>query len=98
MKHIFIINPTAGQGKSLEFIRPRLDEVCKKYSLDCEIIITQRQGEGIEIVREKAKSGEEIRFYACGGDGKEKVFQCSNAYCRILQGDRSSIGKLVFIT
>ncbi len=69
MKHIFIINPTAGQGKSLEFIRPRLDEVCKKYSLDCEIIVTQRRGEGIEIVREKAKSGEEIRFYACGGDG-----------------------------
>ena len=69
MKHIFIINPAAGQGKSLSFIRPKIEEVCQKYALDCEIYITKAQGDGIEFVRERAKSGEEIRFYACGGDG-----------------------------
>lgn len=69
MKHIFIINPAAGQGKSLEFIKPRIEEIAKKEALDYEIIVTQRQGEGIETVREIAKSGEELRFYACGGDG-----------------------------
>ena len=58
MKHIFVINPAAGQGKSLEFIKPRIEEIAKKEALDYEIIVTQRQGEGIEIVRERAKSGE----------------------------------------
>lgn len=69
MKHIFVINPAAGQGKSLNFIRPKIEEVCAKYSLDYEIHITEKQGEGIEFVKSRAASGEEIRFYACGGDG-----------------------------
>jgi len=69
MKHIFVINPAAGQGKSLNFIKPRIEEVCAKYSLDYEIHITEKQGEGIEFVKNRAASGEEIRFYACGGDG-----------------------------
>lgn len=69
MKHIFVINPAAGQGKALNFIKPKIDEVCKKYSLDYEIHVTEKQGEGIEFVKERAASGEEIRFYACGGDG-----------------------------
>jgi hypothetical protein len=30
---------------------------------------TEKQGEGIEYVKNRAASGEEIRFYACGGDG-----------------------------
>lgn len=69
MKHIFVINPAAGQGKSLDFIKPKIEEVCKKFDLDYEIHITQKQGDGIEFCRERAKSGEELRFYACGGDG-----------------------------
>ena len=69
MKHIFVINPAAGQGKSLDFIKPRIEEIAKKDGLDYEIIVTQKQGDGIEIVKERAKSGEELRFYACGGDG-----------------------------
>ena len=69
MKHIFVINPAAGQGKVLDFIRPEIEEVCQKYSLNCEIHVTEKAGEGIEYVRNKAATGEEIRFYACGGDG-----------------------------
>lgn len=69
MKHIFVINPAAGQGKALNFIKPKIEEVCAKYSLDYEIHVTEKQGEGIEYVKNRAASGEEIRFYACGGDG-----------------------------
>lgn len=69
MKHIFIINPMAGQGKCLDFIRPRIEEIAKKYSLDYEILLTTKKGDGIDFVKEKVKTGEEIRFYACGGDG-----------------------------
>ena len=69
MKHIFVNNPAAGQGKVLDFISPEIEEVCQKYSLNCEIHVTEKAGEGIEYVRNKAATGEEIRFYACGGDG-----------------------------
>ena len=69
MKHIFVINPAAGQGKALDFIRPKIEEICKKEALDYEIYVTEKKGDGIEYVENKAKSGEEIRFYACGGDG-----------------------------
>lgn len=69
MKHIFVINPAAGQGKSLDFIKAKIETVVKKYDLDHEIYITEKKGDGIEYVEERAKSGEELRFYACGGDG-----------------------------
>lgn len=69
MKHIFVVNPAAGQGKSLDFIKAKIEAAAKKYSLDYEMYITEKKGDGIEYVEERAKSGEEIRFYACGGDG-----------------------------
>lgn len=69
MKHIFVINPAAGQGKSLDFIKAKIDTVTKKYNLDYEVYVTEKKGDGIEYVEERAKSGEELRFYACGGDG-----------------------------
>lgn len=69
MKHIFVINPAAGQGKCLDFIKPKIEDVCKKYSLEYEIYATSGKGDGIEFVKKRAESGEEIRFYACGGDG-----------------------------
>ena len=69
MKHIFVINPAAGQGKSLDFIKPRIEEVCKKNALEYELYITKDKGDGIEFVKNRAQSGEELRFYACGGDG-----------------------------
>lgn len=69
MKHVFVINPAAGQGKALDFIRPKIEWVCKKYDLEYEIYITEKKGDGIEFVSNRCKSGEALRFYACGGDG-----------------------------
>ncbi len=69
MKHIFVINPAAGQGKALDFIKPKIEWVCKKYNLDYEIYVTEKKGDGIEYVDNMSRTGEEIRFYACGGDG-----------------------------
>ncbi|MBQ4625880.1 MAG: diacylglycerol kinase family lipid kinase [Clostridia bacterium] len=69
MKHIFVINPAAGQGKALDFIKPKIEWVCKKYNLDYEIYVTEKKGDGIEYVDNMSRTGEEIRCYACGGDG-----------------------------
>ena len=71
MKHIFVVNPEAGQGKNkaMDYIRPRVEEICKKYNLEYEIYPTKAQGDGLNFVKERAATGEELRFYACGGDG-----------------------------
>lgn len=69
MKHVFIINPVAGKGKAYDFIKPKIDEVCKKNNLDYEIVTTTAFRDGQKKVKEMAATGEEQRFYACGGDG-----------------------------
>lgn len=81
MKHIFVVNPAAGQGKNraMDFVKPRIEEVCRKYSLDYEIYPTAGRGDGIRFVKERAQSGEELRFYACGGDGT--LYEVVNGAC-----------------
>lgn len=69
MKHVFIVNPVAGKGKFVEVIKPKIEECAKKNGIDYEIVVTSACREGIEIVKKMAASGEELRFYACGGDG-----------------------------
>ncbi|MCR5150235.1 MAG: diacylglycerol kinase family lipid kinase [Clostridiales bacterium] len=71
MKHIFIVNPNSGKGKNkaLEYIEPKIHEVCKKYNLDYKILVTGKKNDGIDFVRQNAAGDEPVRFYACGGDG-----------------------------
>lgn len=69
MKHIFIINPVAGKGKFYAEFCPQIEECCKRNNLDYEICTTKACRDGIRIVKERAETGEEMRFYACGGDG-----------------------------
>jgi len=69
MKHVFIINPAAGKGKAACDIRPKIEEYCKAKTLDCLIHVTSAAYEAIDFVRNLARTGDSIRFYACGGDG-----------------------------
>ena len=69
MKHIFIINPTAGKSDSRQRIYDMADALRQKHGLDVQCILTKRQGHAVELARELCKTGEELRFYACGGDG-----------------------------
>ena len=70
MKHIFLINPAAGKkGNSESIIRPQIEDYCGKNGLDYEIYVTKCQGDAQNYCAERAKSGEALRFYACGGDG-----------------------------
>ena len=70
MKHIFLINPAAGKkGNAESIIRPQIEDYCGKAGLDYEIYVTKCQGDAQNYCREHAKSGEALRFYACGGDG-----------------------------
>ena len=69
MKHVFIINPTAGKADSRQKIYDMADALRRKHDLDVQCILTKKQGHATEIARRLCDSGEELRFYACGGDG-----------------------------
>lgn len=71
MKHIFIINPAAGQGKSSEKLTADIRSVCEAAGIDPVLYETKGVGDAEETSRRLASefSGEPARFYACGGDG-----------------------------
>lgn len=67
MKHIFIINPIAGK-KDLEIHLKK--EIRKLYKeMDYVFEITASKGHATKIAEQYASTGEEVRIYACGGDG-----------------------------
>ena len=69
MKHVFIVNPSAGKRDSTAEIRQKID--CLDISSDCEIHVTLEAGEATNYVKELCQKNpsETFRFYACGGDG-----------------------------
>ena len=69
MKHIFIINPNAGKHDSRQRIYDMADALRNQHGLEVQCILTKNQGHATELARKLCESGEELRFYACGGDG-----------------------------
>ena len=69
MKHLFIINPAAGSRNQTEIYRKQIAQVCEKKGLDYSVQVSAAPGRCCKIARRAAESGEEIRIYACGGDG-----------------------------
>ena len=65
MKHLFIINPAAGQRVDPTELENRI----RALKVDWEIVHTQNPGDGIRYARAAAETGEPVRIYACGGDG-----------------------------
>lgn len=66
MKHVFIVNPTAGSGRALK-VSNNIKKVCEEENLDYEIIFTNKVGEATKIVK-KMKNEKNI-IYSVGGDG-----------------------------
>ena len=69
MKHLFIINPAAGSHNRTEEYSEVIHRICREKKLRYEIRVSTAPGEATRITREAAQSGEELRIYACGGDG-----------------------------
>lgn len=67
MKHLFIINPAAGQKDRTKQTSAEIHAFFQ--GLDYRIEVSQAPGECARLAREAAETGEEIRIYACGGDG-----------------------------
>ncbi len=68
MKHIFILNPMAGDGKKIDELRAKVDT----YP-NAELYETREPHDATAYVSSLCEdTHEELRFYACGGDGTVK--------------------------
>ncbi len=69
MKHVFIINPTAGKMDRTTELSLKIAQACQARKLDFSVGISHARGQCRALARAAAEAGEECRIYACGGDG-----------------------------
>jgi len=69
MLHIFIINPAAGSRDRTADYREKIEKAFSDREKSYRIEVSKCPGDCTRIAREAAESGEEVRLYACGGDG-----------------------------
>ncbi len=79
MKHLFIVNPTAGGRDKTEEVRRRVEELFKSRSDEYEIYVTRAAMDAPEKIRREAAKGKRLRIYACGGDGTFNECVCGAA-------------------
>ncbi len=77
MKHLFILNPSAGKKGAAEKYAQEIKRVFAEK--DFEIVFTERGGHAEELARAAAQTGEPVRIYACGGDGTLNEVVCGAA-------------------
>lgn len=79
MKHLFIVNPTAGGRDKTETVARRVEELFRNRSDKYEIYVTKAAMDAPEKIRRAAMDGEHLRIYACGGDGTFNECVCGAA-------------------
>lgn len=68
MRHVFIVNPAAGKGKTINMV-PLIERSLKQLGEDFSIIITERPGHATELAKAISNEGLPTRIYPVGGDG-----------------------------
>ena len=69
MKHLFIVNPAAGSSDSTESISAQVARYFSGRDGDFEIYTTTGPMDACRKIEYEAAVCEELRVYACGGDG-----------------------------
>ncbi len=69
MKHIFVINPSAGDGEAEREFLPAIIQAANAAGILYEIHITSGSMDAERFSREKCLEDGPVRLYACGGDG-----------------------------
>ena len=69
MKHIFIVNTVAGEHSCLEEVKKAI--ASESEAIDYELFTPNSAKDNVSQIKEylEAHPDEEVRFYACGGDG-----------------------------
>lgn len=68
MKHLFIINPAAGKGKSIDYI-DKIHEYFQDKDIGYRIEVTKHKGHATNIAKKYSSLHEDLRIYSLGGDG-----------------------------
>ncbi len=84
MRDVYIINPAAGKLDSTEVLT---EEIKKHYGNEAKIIVTEGNGDALLKARAEAETGDEVRIFACGGDGT-----CFEVLNGIVGYENASIG------
>ncbi|MBR1566104.1 MAG: diacylglycerol kinase family lipid kinase [Oscillospiraceae bacterium] len=82
MKHLFIVNPTAGGRDASAEIRSRVETAFRSRgeSGECyEVYVTRAPRDATAKIRAEAALGGDLRVYACGGDGTFNECVCGAA-------------------
>ena len=69
MTHLFIINPAAGSRDRTEDYRRQIEKAFDEKGGNYRIAVSEAPGDIRRITNSAARTGEEYRIYACGGDG-----------------------------
>lgn len=79
MKHLFVVNPTAGgKDKSIAVSRA-VRAAFENREGEYEVYVTRGPMDAADKVRRDAKECEHLRVYACGGDGTFNECVCGAA-------------------
>lgn len=69
MKHLFVVNPVAGGSDRSAEIYESAKKAFENREDTFEMYITNAPLDAMHVVRKYGETGEELRVYACGGDG-----------------------------
>ena len=79
MKHLFIVNPTAGGKDKTEDVRAKVEAAFARREDSFELYVTRAPMDATRKIQEEAAKGEELRVYSCGGDGTFNECVCGAA-------------------
>ena len=79
MKHLFIVNPTAGGKDKTGEVRARVNAAFANRKDEVEVYVTKAPMDAARKIEEEAKTAEHLRVYACGGDGTFNECVCGAA-------------------
>ena len=91
MNHLFIINPAAGSRDRTEDYRRQIEKSFDERGGNYRIAVSEGPGDIRRIANSAARTGEELRIYACGGDGTlnevvQGVAGCENVAITVFSG------------
>ena len=79
MKHLFIVNPTAGGKDKTEEVRARVETAFAGREDSFEIYVTKGPLDASRRIEQAAAEEDHLRVYACGGDGTFNECVCGAA-------------------